>query len=445
MTASRCVMGVLLVVLAACTGPMNDTDDPDGSQGSRDAALGIYDSGPLFRDAAQPLDAAGSPDAGAVADAAVADAARPDAARPDAAIPDASPPVADAGGGMADGGTGTWEDPIVLDPLPATVSGNTTTVSLARETTYTPCAPTTDERGPEVVYVTTPVQDGTLRVAVDDVSGDNIDVDIHLLTAPNAQSCVARANVSFTHHVTGGVPVWVVVDTWFNGSMTLPGPYSLSVSLMPDPMPGTCPSDMLPVAGACMDRYEAPNVANALPLVMYTFTEAEAWCQARGRRLCFEDEWTGACEGAAQSSYPYGNTRQPGVCNDDKVWRTYNQPLLNGWPASASASDIADLDALYARASAVSATAASATTHVQSLYQADGSGQHTGCTNEIGIMDLVGNVEEWTRRRNGVTDFHGNLKGRYWADTRTCQNNITTHGDGFRFYEIGFRCCMDVP
>ena len=39
--------------------------------------------------------------------------------------------------------------------------------------------------------------------------------------------------------------------------------------------------------------------------------------------------------------------------------------------------------------------------------------------------------------------FHGCLKGRYWADTRTCQDIILTHGDLFRFYEIGFRCCKN--
>ena len=81
--------------------------------------------------------------------------------------------------------------------------------------------------------------------------------------------------------------------------------------------------------------------------------------------------------------------------------------------------------------------------HVAALYQGLGSGAKVGCTNEVGAFDLTGNVEEWTRRRDGgKKDFHGNLKGRYWADVRTCVDNITSHGDGFRFYEIGFRCCQ---
>jgi len=77
---------------------------------------------------------------------------------------------------------------------------------------------------------------------------------------------------------------------------------------------GGCPADMVPVMAACMDRHEAPNVAGALPLVMYTFVEAEAWCAARGKRLCFDDEWQTACAGPDGWAYPYGDTHVPGQC-----------------------------------------------------------------------------------------------------------------------------------
>jgi formylglycine-generating enzyme required for sulfatase activity len=208
---------------------------------------------------------------------------------------------------------------------------------------------------------------------------------------------------------------------------------------------GGCAAEMVPVAGACMDRYEAPNVAGALPLVMYTFVEAEAWCAARTKRLCFDDEWQTACEGPDLWAYPYGNTRVVGECNDDKVWRTYNQTLLNGWPPSASSPGVGSLADLFAAARAVGTTAAQAADHVESLYQGEGGGANAACVGAAGAYDLVGNVEEWTRRRDGgEPQFHGKLKGRYWAESRTCQNGVTTHGDAFRFYEIGFRCCRDL-
>jgi formylglycine-generating enzyme required for sulfatase activity len=81
---------------------------------------------------------------------------------------------------------------------------------------------------------------------------------------------------------------------------------------------------------------------------------------------------------------------------------------------------------------------------VEALYQGEGGGNNPGCVNDFGVYDLVGNAEEWTLRADGgSTDFHGALKGRYWAESRTCQSTVTTHGDTFRFYEIGFRCCAE--
>jgi formylglycine-generating enzyme required for sulfatase activity len=213
----------------------------------------------------------------------------------------------------------------------------------------------------------------------------------------------------------------------------------------PDLVEAPCPAQMALVGATCMDRFEAPNIEGARPLVMYSFLEAEAWCEARGKRLCFDDEWRSACEGAAGARYPYGDTHRPGVCRDEARWRAYNQTLLNGWPSGASGPQIGGLDALLAEARTRGAAATRAADHIEALYQGAGSGAYEGCTNEAGVMDLTGNVEEWTRRRDGgAASFHGNLKGRYWAETRTCQSNITTHGDTFRFYEIGFRCCQDA-
>lgn len=209
--------------------------------------------------------------------------------------------------------------------------------------------------------------------------------------------------------------------------------------------PRRCPPDMVDRGAFCIDRYEAPNFDGALPLVMFTFDEAEAWCGARDKRLCFDDEWTSTCAGPAATAYPYGDQRQPGVCNDDETWRAYNQSRLSNWPWGLPTSQIDSLSGLLDAARATGPAGVDAAAHIVELYQAEPSGENTGCTNDYGAFDLVGNVEEWTRRRDGgEPNFHGNLKGRYWADTRTCQNNITSHADGFRFYELGFRCCRDA-
>ena len=211
--------------------------------------------------------------------------------------------------------------------------------------------------------------------------------------------------------------------------------------------PKPCPADMVAIQKFCMDRYEAPNKAAQQPLVMYHYLEAVAWCKARNKRLCFDDEWTLACAGAAGTAgtkYPYGNTHKPGVCNDNKTWKLYIQSKLNGWPSGASGPNIMSLTALLAAAKAKGSKATVAADHIKWLYQAELSGAKAGCKSVFGVHDLCGNIEEWTTRRDGGKQyFHGNLKGRYWSEARTCQSGVKTHGDSFRFYEIGFRCCKD--
>jgi hypothetical protein len=238
-----------------------------------------------------------------------------------------------------------------------------------------------------------------------------------------------------------------VADLQSNDGEPTPDAEDASIEVVdaPDAPPEPCPPEMALVGTTCMDRYEAPNVAGGLPLVMYTYYDAQRWCEARGKRLCLDTEWTAACEGAAGTAYPYGSTRVPGRCNDEEVWRLYDQSLLNQWPSSASHAEIASLAELLAAARAAGSGGTAAANHVEWLYQGEGAGTNDGCVNEYGVYDLTGNVEEWTRRADGGAgpDFSGNLKGRYWAESRTCQGNVRTHGNAFRFYEIGFRCCRD--
>ncbi len=237
----------------------------------------------------------------------------------------------------------------------------------------------------------------------------------------------------------------------FSGCTQMMGPYEgvapepPNEEEPPPPAPTPrCASDMVEVQGFCMDRFEAPNVEGELPLVMYSLYEAQDWCDARGKRLCYDDEWTLACGGEEANPYPYGAARVAGQCNDEETWRVYSQSDLNRWPASASTSDITSYEELIAAASTTNGLLAAE--EIESLYQAEAGGANPGCDSEFAVADLVGNVEEWTLRRDGGDggEFTGNLKGRYWAESRTCQGNVTNHGNGFRFYEIGFRCCSDV-
>ena len=340
---------------------------------------------------------------------------------------------------------GSWDHPFIIDTFPATLTGNTATGGFSVADVYTPCAAVTSEKGPELVYTFEAPDNGTLSVSVDDVSGDQIDIDVHLLDSKSKDACIARNNVGFVNTLEGGKIYYIVADTWWNGSKALAGPFTLTVTFVATAVSnGTCPSDMVlvnaPSGDVCMDKYEAPNKLGEYPFVQYDFNESEAWCQARGKRLCYDDEWTFACAGPQGYKYVYGNTLDHTKCNTGKSYKTHNETLIGNWPHSANKATHENKPDHFANAAM---TAPASVDHVESIYQAEPSGSRAGCVGAAGVYDLTGSIEEWTRRRSGgTTNFHGNLKGRYWAEARTCQGNITVHGDPFMFYEIGFRCCQ---
>lgn len=168
----------------------------------------------------------------------------------------------------------------------------------------------------------------------------------------------------------------------------------------------------------CMDVYEAPNVRGALPIVMKSGVDAEAYCAARGKRLCSEREWETACEGPELRPWVYGWTADGKTCNSGKSWRPF------------------DAVALYAGGAAMEK-------EMERLWQGEASGTRTACVSQDGVHDLVGNVEEWVTARKGRT-FRLALMGGFWAKPWTgCRGTNDAHEPAFRFYEVGFRCCKD--
>jgi len=60
---------------------------------------------------------------------------------------------------------------------------------------------------------------------------------------------------------------------------------------------------------------------------------------------------------------------------------------------------------------------------------------------------MTGNVEEWvTSRKHGAAHV---LKGCYWSgcyggSKPTCKSTNAAHAETFKFYETGFRCCVEA-
>lgn len=222
----------------------------------------------------------------------------------------------------------------------------------------------------------------------------------------------------------------------------------------PDPNQGLseatyddCPPGMVGIESFCIDRYEAALVeftagggvpwspffnpgnrtvqavswANAVPQGYINGVQAADACQRAGKRLCTSTEWLRACQGPSGDTYPYGASRQPGLCNDARgqhpaveyfgtsaswIWSELDHPCINQLPSG------------LAR-----------------------TGTYVGCVSAEGVYDLMGNLHEW------IDDAAGTFRGGYYVDTvqngNGCLYRTTAHGTSHFDYSTGFRCCAD--
>jgi len=170
----------------------------------------------------------------------------------------------------------------------------------------------------------------------------------------------------------------------------------------------------------CIDKFEYPNKQGEKPMVMKSWNEAAATCQAEGKRLCKDTEWTLACEGQQRLPYPYGNKRDSNACNIDKPHPDVDEKALG------------------------SADKAKREAEVNRLWQGEVSGSRETCVSPYGAMDMTGNVDEWVVNESGMP-YKSGLKGGYWGPVRDrCRPMTTAHYEQFAFYQIGFRCCSDT-
>jgi hypothetical protein len=220
-----------------------------------------------------------------------------------------------------------------------------------------------------------------------------------------------------------------------------------NAGLVEAPGVGGCPAGMIPVASFCIDRHEgalvtagddspwspfhnpgatgvrAVSLAGAVPQGYITGDQAAAACAAAGKRLCTDAEWLRACRGPSNLVYPYGDTRDPGACNDaramhpaielfgtsaDWIWSMLGHPCINQLPDSLAT-----------------------------------TGSHPACVTAEGALDMMGNLHEWT------ADSAGTFRGGFYVDTvingNGCLYVTTAHSTAHWDYSTGFRCCADPP
>lgn len=158
----------------------------------------------------------------------------------------------------------------------------------------------------------------------------------------------------------------------------------------------------------CIDRYEYAPKPDDPPMGGISWTHSKELCESFGKRLCLEAEWTLACEGEDMWPYPTGFTRPADVCNFDVMELLDENHKMRDLRKPA-----ADLPE---------------------------------CRSPYGLMNMVGNVDEWVFLEGRWTPWRAGLKGGWWlAGRNRCRPATTGHDEYFTEIQTGFRCCQDVP
>ncbi len=209
---------------------------------------------------------------------------------------------------------------------------------------------------------------------------------------------------------------------------------------------GGCLPGMRAIDAFCIDAYEAALVSfpdfgpvspyfnpgdrevvavSAPGLVPQGYIDqvrASDACTNAGKRLCTDVEWLRACQGPSGNTYPYGDVREPGVCNDARTVHPAVEYFMTTDPSIYSELDHPCLNQLEAGL--------------------DPTGANAGCLTDDGAFDMMGNLHEWT------ADPNGTFRGGFYVDTvlngNGCLYATTAHDVSHYDYSTGFRCCADL-
>lgn len=167
----------------------------------------------------------------------------------------------------------------------------------------------------------------------------------------------------------------------------------------PDRNFGDLPYASKTLAAYCIDYYEAPNSRGKMPSTKVSYKSAEKSCKGRSKRLCSEEEWEKACKGPSGSRFPYGNQWNPENCNTEDEEGNDREVAASGTFAK--------------------------------------------CRGAYNVLDLSGNVAEWTSTEwsSGSYVIKGGSADRPSYDARCASRKKKAAGAADAM--LGYRCCAD--
>jgi formylglycine-generating enzyme required for sulfatase activity len=218
-------------------------------------------------------------------------------------------------------------------------------------------------------------------------------------------------------------------------------------------------------AGACIDRYEFPDLPCTYPVVWVRAREAAELCSAEGKRLCDAHEWEGACAGSLQPpDYRFDLAR-----NVDPGTAVARMRAVSN-RADLSAGQIWSYGPAYRKGICATGGAKSPGCNGGD-WRACGSntypaGSFPACHSPLGVYDLNGNAAEHmnlpldpTQMASrgstslGVTEMKGSwfVFDLYRAHEDACRWRAPFwHGSrvmdaaSHENYHLGFRCCKTL-
>lgn len=208
----------------------------------------------------------------------------------------------------------------------------------------------------------------------------------------------------------------------------------------PDEIFPKCPIDMVENGSSCIDKYEAskkdatgtsqgadesiaiskgrvlPWMVN--PMNEESYNKFKKACAAAGKRLCRDDEWIFACEGAEKTLYSWGNQYERELCN--------------------SLDTFCDEYCIEKGINEGNCNLSENCGYEYYCFRVVKTGDFYNCKNHSGAFDINGNVWEITDTGDDYKVRGGAFNCAYPVSRLKCG-----YAAGWEELYAGFRCCKD--